>query len=468
MTGEQSHGRLWAEPPATRGSSPRWFRFLTFDIALQPRWRSCVFFLAVGAVAAFLGGEVLRAAFVAMLGESVEVSTLERAVALDPANPEWHHRLGMVLCQSLEEPDRTEGLKHLRRATELNPYEARYWSDLAWVCEMNGDAACATQGVDEAVKLAPMRPQLHWVAANTFLRAGKTDAALEEFRRLLKLDPTYAPATFHLCLGALHDPQLILQRVLPPGTDPRLRLAYLNFLSTNELANQAHQVWLETVSAGASFPLASASPYLEHLLETGRFEEAQGVWQDLEKLGIIPQPNRDQDDNLVFNGDFERPPLGVGFDWRDRAGPFISLDLSDSSAHTGKRCLRIDFTVSRNEAYAPLYEFIPVPLNQAFLLTAFVRSQDITSDSGPRLQVVDPVHPQALNVTSESTVGSTPWHPISLKFCTGPDTRLVQLSVIRQRGRIFPTEITGSFWLDSVVLKSLGPASSSACPPPGP
>ena len=85
-----------------------------------------------------------------MLGESVEVGTLERAVALDPANPELHHRLGMVLCQSLGEPDRTEGLKHLRRATELNPYAARYWSDLAWVCELAGDAACATQGVERS------------------------------------------------------------------------------------------------------------------------------------------------------------------------------------------------------------------------------------------------------------------------------------------------------------------------------
>ena len=75
-----------------------------------------------------------------------------------------------------------------------------------------------------------MTPQLHWVAANTFLRAGQRDAAMAEFRRLLELDPTYAPATFHVCLGSLGDPQLILQRVLPPGKDPRLKLAYLELL----------------------------------------------------------------------------------------------------------------------------------------------------------------------------------------------------------------------------------------------
>ena len=79
---------------------------------------------------------------------------------------------------------------------------------------------------------------------------------MAEFRRLLELDPTYAPATFHLCLGSLGDPQLILQKVLPPGKDPRLKLAYLNFLSTNELADQAHQVWVQAVATGTPFPLA--------------------------------------------------------------------------------------------------------------------------------------------------------------------------------------------------------------------
>ena len=199
----------------------------------------------------------------------MEEGTLQKAVALDPANPELHHRLGMVLCDSLGEADRTEGMKHLRRATELNPYAARYWSDLAWVCEMAGDTACATQGVEQAVKLSPMTPQWHWVAANTFLRAGQRDSAMAEFRRLLELDPAYGPATFHVCLGSLGDPQLIRERVLPAGNDPRVRLAYLNFLSTNDLADLARQVWAQTVEAGTPFPLPLATPYIEHLLELG-------------------------------------------------------------------------------------------------------------------------------------------------------------------------------------------------------
>ena len=101
------------------------------------------------------------------------------------------------------------------------------------------------EGVEQAVKLSPRTPQLHWVAANTFLRLGRWDASMAEFRRLLELDPTYGPATFHLCLGTFRDPQLILKKVLPADKDPRLKLAYLDFLSTNELTDFAHQVWVQ-------------------------------------------------------------------------------------------------------------------------------------------------------------------------------------------------------------------------------
>ncbi|MGO8788161.1 MAG: hypothetical protein ACLQVL_12375 [Terriglobia bacterium] len=430
---------------------------------MQPRWRSWAFFLVVGAAAVFLVGEALHTAVVSVLGESGETATLEKAIALDPSNPELHHRLGMVLCDSLAEADRAEGLKHLHRAIELNPYAARYWSDLSFVCELDGDTACATQGVERAVKLSPATPELHWVAANTFLRAGQTDAAMAEFRRLLELDPSYAPATFHLCLGSLDDPDLILKKVLPPGKDPRLKLDYLNFLLANSMADKAHQVWMEAVKAGTSFPLTLASPYIEQLLALGRFEEAQEAWRDLERLGVISNPGAGTENNLVFNGDFEQTPLGVGFDWRNQPGPYLALDFSDAPAHSGKYCLRIDFTVSRNEESTPLYQYVPVVSEQTYLLTAYVRSQNITSDSGPRLRITDPVHQRGLNMMSESTIGTTPWHPITLRFCTGADTKIVQIAVTRIRSRAFPTEITGSFWLDTVALSPLGPAMGNTC-----
>ena len=211
-----------------------------------------------------------------------------------------------------------------------------------------------------------------------------------------------------------------------------------------------------------SFPLAE--PYLDKLLQFGHIDEAQGVWRDLQALGVVSRAPAGEQDNLVFNGDFEQTPLDAGLDWRHEADPYMALDFADESAHTGRRCLRIDFTVGRNEEHAPVYHWVPVAPNQAYRLTAYVRSQDITSDSGPRLRVTDPLHPDSAPALSEATIGTTPWRQVGLDFCTGADTKLVQLSIIRLRSRGFPSEITGSFWLDNVILKQSGPASPSACP----
>jgi len=451
---------------SSSNSVSRWKPIRTIEIDLRPTWRKLIFFLVIAAVAVSLGGAVLRKAYVSILGESEDAGKIKWAIALDPSDAELHHRLGMVLFDSPATADRMEGLTQLRRATELNPLSSRYWADLSWVCELAGDTVCAMQGVERAVKLSPMMPQMHWVAANTLLRGGQNDAAMAQFRQLLTIDPSYAPATFHLCLGSLGDPQLILERVVPPGNDPTLKLAYLNILSRSEMDGAdelARRVWAKTVAEGTPFPLASAAPYIEHLIQFGQVDEARSAWRDLEKLGVIANGGQAQNGNLIFNGDFEGMPLNTGFDWRNNSATYLALDFADPGAHSGKSCLRIDFTVSRNQAYQPLYQLVPVTPNQSYVLTAYVRSQDITSDSGPRLQVVDPIHSSGPNVMSETTVGTTPWHLIALSFCTGPETKLVQLSILRVRGRTYPTEITGSFWIDTVTLNASPQAFPIAC-----
>jgi hypothetical protein len=176
----------------------------------------------------------------------------------------------------------------------------------------------------------------------------------------------------------------------------------------------------------------------------------------------VKKPATGEPDNLIFNGDFEQVPLNAGFDWRTREVPYLSLAFPDSGAYRGSRCLRLDFTVGRNDESEAVYQFVPVVPYQGYSLTAYARSNNITSDSGPRLRVLDPACPACLDVSSETTVGTTPWHPVSLKFSTGDHAQVVRVSVWRPRSRTFPTAITGTFWLDTVSLERLDLEKSEA------
>jgi hypothetical protein len=302
-----------------------------------------------------------------------------------------------------------------------------------------------------------MVPLYHWEAAERGLRTQRLDEAVAQFRRLLELDPSSYTTGIWAALRAVQSPDVIFQEMFADRTDSKLEMGYIDFLSAQGEDDAAYRIWKLAVANPRPFPFASASHYLERLIGLGRIEEAVSVWQDLERLGIVQRSKADEKDNLIFNGDFEQFPLNVGFDWRVGRIAYLAVDFLAPGAYHGVHCLRIDFTVSRNDEYEPVVQIVPVLPNHTYRLGAYVRSEEITSDTGPHLRVCDIQQPGFPDALSETTVGTTPWHPVSLYFSAGPKTQAVRLSVWRPRGRVFPTEITGSFWLDAVTLECVDP-----------
>jgi hypothetical protein len=298
-----------------------------------------------------------------------------------------------------------------------------------------------------------MVPQVWWLAGNHYLRTDRADAALPCFHRLLELSPDYAAPIFALTLRAYGDPKLIFDAVVGNTKNPQIQLDFADFMSANNQFDAAYQAWTQLADGGAQFSFAEVQPYIERILSQGRYHEAQSIWSQLEARGVIDKPRGNEPGNLVFNGGFEQPPVGAGFDWRSQPSTYVSVDFGDASPYSGEHCLRIDFPVGQNDDFEPVFEIVPVTPNQTYSLTAYVRSSDITSDSGPRLRVIDPDCTACLNAVSDKTVGSTPWHKVTVPFTAGPQTQAVRVSVWRPRSRVFPMELSGSFWLDAVSLR---------------
>ncbi len=398
--------------------------------------------------------EAIKVAGVTALGKSVRVSDVQKALILDPNNPVLHSRLSQLDGDSLVLSSLAEAVREARRAAVLNPNQSGYWQTLASACESVGDNACADQALQRALVLSPMAPMVWWAAGNHYLRAGQPEAALPCFHRLLELSPDYAAPTFDLTLRAYGDPKAILEKIVGDEKDPRLELAFADFMSAHNQLDAAYEAWTEIASGSAPFPFVAVEPYLERLLSHGRYQEARAIWLHLEARGVIAKPAASEQGSLVFNGGFEQPPLGAGFDWRSEASSYVSVDFADASPWEGAHCLRIDFPVGQNDDFEPVYQILPVVPTQAYTLAAYVRSRDITSDSGPRLRVTDPDCPSCLVALTDTTVGSTPWHMLTLKFSAGPHTQAVRVSVWRPRSRTFPMEISGSFWLDAVSVRA--------------
>ena len=414
------------------------------EISLRAHSRALIFLLAVGCASLFVAAETSLVGIIS----SFETPSVGRwLLALDADDPRLQRQLG----KAYEDIDPAESVRHLRRATQLSPGSRLYWSDLESGCESMADTECIDQAGERLLKLCPMVPFYHWLAAKSSLRTNQLDRALAEFRRLLELDPTYAAATWS-SLQTVQKPDPVFQKVLADSADVQLKVGYVDFLSDQGDNDTAYRIWRLVVADSRPFPLSSATPYLERLIGLGRIEEAANVWQDLERLGIVKRYEADEKDNLIFNGNFEQSPLDAGFDWRAGPRTYLAVDFSSPGAYHGAHCLRVDFTVSRNDEYEPAYQIVPVLPHHAYTLKAYVRSEGITSDTGPCLRASDTQQAGFPDVISDTTVGTTPWHPLRLSFSTGPQTRAVRLSFWRPRSRVFPTEISGTSWLDAVSL----------------
>jgi hypothetical protein len=421
-----------------------------FEFKISSRWQTIVFIVVSALVSCLPAAESLRVGAAAFLAHSLDPARLERAIQINPSNPALYRRLGMYYLEAAQDLSPYKAVGEFRRATELSPLETSGWTGLAEACAAAQEQLCADQSLARVLKLSPMVPRLYWQAALNFVVTSRPHEALPYFRRLLALDSDYAGSVFRLCPWSLQAPEVVLDQVLPGPSGAMLKLAYIDYLSAHAKNSLALTVWNPLIASHPSFPLSSAAPFLESLIQSGQDREAEAVWQDLERLRIIREPASGA--SIIVNGGFERAPLNLGFDWRIQPSTDLFITRESEDDYPGKDALRVDFTIPANDDNEPAYQLVPVSPDHRYHLAAYVRSDSITSGSGPRLRVRDPFCGTCLDQETAPVTGSSPWRQLELNFSTGAETHLVRVSVWRPRSRSFPFEITGTFWLGDVSL----------------
>jgi hypothetical protein len=427
--------------------------------------RSCfhkLLFLAIVAVpAAAFVFQTARVTVVETWADSLDPTKLQRAISLDSSNAKLHYILAMIFLLSPDGINRDKSVQELRAAIGLNPHVADYWSGLGKACYVSGDQPCAREAFQRAATLAPSKPQYAWDAAMNRVITGQPGEAVADCRRFLQLQPDKAQDVFQLLGSRFQDADLVWNGLLESSPDASLKLAYLDFLTAGGSVDVAARRWAEMVAANQTISFASVKPYLERLLSGGHYQEALGVWGYLARTRVVGGGARSDADNLVYNGGFEQAPLNTGFDWRYQPQAFLDLDFSDSSAHSGTHALRLEFLLPKNLEYEAAAQLVPVVPGQSYLLTAYLRSENITSTSGPCLRVSDPKCPACLDTATAGVTGTTPWHEAKVEFTAGAETDLIRISIWRPRSRTFPMEISGRAWVDDVALHAISELSKT-------
>jgi tetratricopeptide (TPR) repeat protein len=410
------------------------------------RWLAII---TVGIICALLGVLALRQAFTGMLvDERVVVPHDWLAVGLRyaPTSAALLARLAEnEMGQGEADPAACEA--YARRAANLSPWDYRYQLLLASITEAKGDRAAAEQHLRAARDLAPRYTEVRWRMANLLVRQGRLAPSLAEFRQAISADRSLLPATFNLLWYASGHKVGALAAATP--TDAPAQLALAQFLFKQGAVADATQVF-RGIDADQRRALPESAALLDGLIARGNVELARDLW-----AGLV-SPN--QPLPLFQNGSFEADVTTnlTQFDWAMRDSDYLRPMVDETTAHGGRRSLRLEFT-SRDTVRldGEVKQLFVVHPQARYRLEFYVKAIDFFMAEGPRLAVTHNRTGAEIATTDPFAEGSYEWRRVTLEFVAPADWGALLLTIKRIPKFSFDEPARGTLWLDDFSLTEM-------------
>lgn len=387
--------------------------------------------------------------FADVVARRLDAEDLGLASRLDPGESDYHLKLGRIYQYSLTDIDPSRAIAELTQATQLDPMDAQPWLDLGAAQVVAGQIDEAVVSLQRADYLAPNLPGFQWAIANFFLLHGNVSEAMRHFRVVLAGTQRYDSVIFSTAWKAVGDGDQILATLIPDRVPTEF--SYLYFLITQNKGPEAEKLWKRIASNPSSFDPLAARPYIDWLMGTHQPDEAYAVWTDLRKRKLLTESTAPG--NLVANGDFEQGIENFGFGWQvDNYYPGVYVTQDSTIFHSSGHSMLIAFTGKENFMYQGLHQWVKVTPGIAYQARVYMKTDGITTDSGPRLEVFDTLNPHALNVFSDQLTGTNAgWTLLSVDF-KPKETHYVTVCIARVYSEKLDNKIAGKVWVDDVSV----------------
>jgi tetratricopeptide (TPR) repeat protein len=382
-----------------------------------------------------------------LLQSSPSKENFLRAIRLIPSSPDPYHRMSLFHEWEMKSIDLEESLRFLKEAIERNPFEQRYWLDLAQLLHLKGERKGSEQALEKAISVFPTGYRGRWVSATLLLQHGSFDKALPHFTYILSHYPNRSRLVYEISNRAIDDQDLLLEKLIPREASSINR--YIGYLCEKGDYELAKKAWQKKVSYGFKSGREETIRYIEFLIGKGKLNEGFEAWKEaLREEGLtIPA-----DGNLVTNGAFEQDKLlGGGFDWKIGKVKGAEISFDSSVASDGKRSLKIAFDGKENVNFHHVYQYVPLRPETEYLLRTSMKSDKITTRSGVKIEIIG-IGPR-LYSASEPVTGTNEWNVMTLTFKTPAGSQGGMVRVRREETQKLDRFIGGTVWIDDVQLR---------------
>jgi tetratricopeptide (TPR) repeat protein len=407
----------------------------------------------VVAAAVWLGYGGVKHLLASHYGASSSSNDWPRAAKIEPSSAENWYRLGRYRQLDFDHPDLKLAISYYRRAVALDPPSPFYKLDLATALEIAGDDAEAEKYFRAAQANYPISGEVSWRYGNFLLRQQRLPEAYTEIHRAVLVDPKLLPSAVSRAWRSNPDVRVLLDQILPDTPDGGWDA--LEFLTQAQQPDAALAVWNHFIAKKPSIRRGSLLAFLDLLVAQDRFEGAGAAWHQALALQGAP-PTASAGWPLVYDGGFESELSGGGFGWHQQDISGAEFDFDTAEKHSGARSARIIFDGSQNLSYGHLYQTVLVQPRTRYKFRGFLRTDQISTDSGMRFEIRDSRRPQDLDLLTPNETGTQPWTLEEVEFATGPQTHLIQITLRRAPSTHLDNQLRGTVWVDDVDLSSAG------------
>ena len=130
----------------------------------------------------------------------------------------------------------------------------------------------------------------------------------------------------------------------------------------------------------------------------------------------------------------------------------MAVDFDSAPPASGVRAVRLDFGGGRNLEITEPMQYVPVEPARTYHFHAYMRTEEITTESGMRFSIVDPNHNDAVNALTENFMGSHAWTALDMDVTTSRETHFLLVRLLRTGSRLFENKLSGTVWIADVSL----------------
>jgi len=385
----------------------------------------------------------------------------ERAARIEPDNPEIWYRLGRFRQLDFDNADIPLAISYYRRAIQLNPRSPYYKLDLASALEIAGNNGDADTNFRAAQAAYPISAEVSWKYGNFLLRQNRLPEAYAEIHRALIVDPKLLPFAVSRVWHSNPDVHPLLDQVLPDTAEAYSQA--LAFLTDAQNPTAALVVWNRLIAKDPQTDWKLVFTFTDMLVTQEKFEEAGTVWRQAVGKDVGSAPAY-AGNSLVYDGGFEKDISGGGFGWRQIYAMGADFDFDTDVKHSGGRSARLIFDGTENLSYEGLSQYVLVSPGTRYRFQGFLRTDQISTESGMRFEIVDLKDQLHLDAVTSNETGTLPWTLEQIDFTTGPNTHMILIRLVRRPSEHLDNKLRGTVWIDDVTIVPHGASNEAPKP----